>query len=302
MRRSLRPSLATLSAVALVPLVTLAAAPAARAQDAKTACRDAYEQAQLLRREGKPHASKGQLEACARAECSDAVRADCVKWLDEVERSVPTVVLEAHTESGDPQAVRVTMDGTLLAERIDGKPIEVEPGPHAFRFELAGRPPVDVNVVVFEGQKDRAVAARWAPPQPPPGTPGPGSPSPLEPPAPPVPLAPLEPAGELPRPIPAAAWIAGGVGVAGLAAFATLAAVGTAKKNELDTTCSPLCTPGDLAPARTAFAAADVSLAVGLVAVGVATTLVLTRPARRTHAAVVDLRQGGAVVGFAAAW
>jgi len=289
----------------LATLATLAAPPVARAQDAKAACRDAYEQAQILRREGKPHAAKAQLVACARAECSDAVRADCVKWLDEVERSVPTIVLEAHTESGDPQAVRVTMDGTILAERIDGRPLEVEPGPHAFRFELAGRTPVDVNVVVYEGQKDRAVAARWAPPEPPPGVPVPAPPSPLSPPGPPAPPIPLEPTGELQRPVPPGAWIAGGVAGAGLAAFATLAAVGTAKKNELDTTCSPLCTPSDLAPARTAFAAADVSLAVGLVAAGVATTLVLTRPARPVsplRAAVVDLRQGGAVVGFAGAW
>jgi hypothetical protein len=38
------------------------------------------------------------------------------------------------------------------------------------------------------------------------------------------------------------------------------------------------------------------------VAAGIATTLVLTRPARPLRAAVVDVRQGGAVVGFAGAW
>lgn len=280
------------AAVAVATLVSVAGA--ARAQTSKEQCRAAYEQGQLLRRESRPRASKEQLAVCARAECPDLVRADCIRWLDEVEHAVPTIVLEAHTESGDADVVHVTMDGAPLAERIDGRPIEVDPGRHAFRFELPGRPPYEVNLVIVEGQKDRPVVATWSAPAP--AAPPPPPPAPIAPPAPAaaVPEAPPETV----RPVPSAAWIAGAVGVAGLAGFTAFALVGAAKKNDLDATCAPFCTSSDLAPARTAFAVADVSLGVGVVALSVAATLFLTRPAQPRRAPVVELRQGGAVLGW----
>jgi hypothetical protein len=269
----------------------------ARAQTSKEQCRAAYEDGQLLRRESKPRAAKDRLAVCARAECPDLVRTDCIRWIDEVDHAIPTIVLEAHTESGDAEAVHVTMDGAPLAERIDGRPIEVDPGRHAFRFELPGRPPYEVTLVIVEGQKDRPVTATWSapPPAPPP-------PAVVPPPGTAVPGAPPETPPEMHRPVPAAAWIAGGVGLAGLASFTTFALVGAAKKNDLDASCSPFCSSSDLAPARTAFAVADVSLGVGVAALGVAATLVLTRPTQPRRAPVVEVRQGGALFGWTQAF
>jgi hypothetical protein len=278
---------------AAIAAATLASgAGAAHAQTSKEQCRSAYEEGQLLRRESKPRASKERLAVCARAECPDLVRTDCIRWLDEVEHSIPTIVLEAHTESGDAEAVHVTMDGAPLTEHIDGRPIEVDPGRHAFRFELPDRPPYEVTLVIVEGQKDRPVVATWA-------APAPAAPAPPPPVAPPVaPAAAPEAPAETVRPVPTAAWIAGGVGLAGLAGFTAFALVGAAKKNDLDASCAPFCTSSDVAPVRTAFAVADVSLGVGVVALSVAATLFLTRPAQPRRAPVVELRQGGAVLGW----
>jgi len=42
------------------------------------------------------------------------------------------------TTGADTLAVRVTIDGQLLAETLDGKAVPIDPGEHVVRFELAG--------------------------------------------------------------------------------------------------------------------------------------------------------------------
>ena len=297
--RRRRRNLLTAGLAGLASVLLGAATPReARADTSKEECRASYEEGQLLRREGKPRVAKQRLAVCARAECSDVVRTDCIRWLDEVERSIPTIVLAARTESGDVEAVHVTMDGATLADHVDGRPIEVDPGPHTFRFELPGRPPFDVTLVIVEGQKDRPVTATWAPPAAPSLAPPP-PPSPV---TPPLPSPPPEAGPGVERPVPLAAWIAGAAGVVGVAGFTAFALIGAAKKNDLDATCAPFCSSSDLSPARTAFAAADVSLAVGIVGVSVAATLFFTRPAPPRHAPVVAARPGGAVLGWSEAF
>jgi hypothetical protein len=277
----------------------------------KVDCAGAYERAQLDRREGKLQATKSELRACASAECR-VTRADCIEWLDEVQRSLPSVVFAARTPSGDVLDVRVTVDGNEATRHLDGMAVELDPGVHTIRFELAGRPAIEMTVVLVVGQKNRVVDAVWRDelptPSPAPTQPGPASPGPapgLAPPVPPAPSAappPVTADVQATRPVPTAAYVLGGVGAAGLVGFAAFALVGQSKKSSLDGTCAPFCTSDDIGPAKTAFAVADVSLAVAVLGFGSAGVLYFTRPevarAPATTGWAVSPAPGGARVDW----
>ena len=128
----------------------------ARADMTKARCAEANANAQDLRREGKLSAARETLRKCADAACPGLVRDDCNRRLDEVERVQPTIVFDAKDASGkDVSAVRVTVDGTVVADRITGLPLLVDPGEHVFAFEVAGQSPVTEVFVIKEGEKER---------------------------------------------------------------------------------------------------------------------------------------------------
>jgi hypothetical protein len=145
----LRPRLALSMAACLTAL-----APAARADVAK--CVDANAHSQALRRDGKLAAAHAELLACAAASCPELVRDDCAARLDEVERAQPTILFDARDGDGhDLVAVKVTVDGQPLADRLDGKALRVDPGEHTFVFAAEGQPPVTQRLVLREAEKDR---------------------------------------------------------------------------------------------------------------------------------------------------
>jgi hypothetical protein len=242
-----------------------------------------------------------------------------VEWLDEVQRSLPSVVFAAHTPQGDVLDVRVSVDGTGVTTHLDGMAMEIDPGVHKIRFELADRPPIEMTVVLVEGQKNRVVEATWRdepPPAPAPAPPTPASApsSPVPPSSPPgpsgAPAASLGPAPagsdapvEMVRPVPTVTYVLGAVGVAGVAGFTAFALVGQSKKSNLDTTCAPFCTSSDLSPSKTAFAVADASLAIAFLAFASAGVAYFTRPevprAAPQHAAWnLSVAPGGARVDW----
>jgi hypothetical protein len=209
-RRGLRLALAPVVAAAL------ASASTAAADVTKAACVTANASAQDLRRDGKLAEAREQLRICNDPKCPAIVRTDCTKRLDEVEAAQPTVVFDAKDGAGaDLTAVKVSVDGKVLADRLVGSALQVNPGEHTFTFEVAGQPPVSRHLVLREGEKERheqVVLGAAA-------TPAPASPPP--PPA-ALPVTPLEMA-----PAPASTGglggqktlglVLGGVGVAGLA-------------------------------------------------------------------------------------
>jgi hypothetical protein len=121
-------------------------------------CNDAHAQAETLRETYKLLSARGQLEMCARTECSWFVREDCARWLKEVEARIPSVVLAAKDAAGlDRVDVDVTMDGVPLVTELDARPVDVDPGVHVFVFDSAfGR--AERKVTVTEGAKAQQVA------------------------------------------------------------------------------------------------------------------------------------------------
>ncbi|WP_437972047.1 hypothetical protein WMF04_23395 [Sorangium sp. So ce260] len=278
----------------------------ARAQPHKRACAAAYERAQGLRRDGKLLAAREALIACSQPTCPAAAVADCGPWLAEVEQSLPTVVIAARDARGRERLdVRVLVDGRLLASALDGKALPVDPGPRTFRYEPASGPAVEERVLIREGEKNRALTvilgapaagASASPPHavPPPAAPplassaapppaASASPPPhaSPPPAAPPPAAPASPSHAAPAEpvVPGLVWASGAVGAAGLAVFTVAGALSLSAEADLRATCAPRCAAGDVRAIRVQHAVADIGLGVGVVALGAAAWLYVTRPA-----------------------
>jgi hypothetical protein len=129
----------------------------ARGADPTTAdCVGATEAALTSDGQRKLRTERSQLLVCASMTCPTDVRKECLQRIDEVNTQIPTIVFAAKDASGaDLGAVRVTMDGELLAERLEGIPISVDPGEHTFGFQAAGQAPVTKTLVIQQAQKDR---------------------------------------------------------------------------------------------------------------------------------------------------
>jgi hypothetical protein len=270
--------------------VLSALASNARAADPdpiKAQCAEAYEQAQERRAASQLIEAKQALLVCAQAQCPGFVQKDCSQWLVDVQRQMPSVVIAAKAPDGsDTDQVRITLDGKLIASQLSATAIEINPGPHTFRFEYADQNPIELRILVRQAQRDRVIEVRFGP--------EPGSQAPQ----------PLPPAGEgegagKAGPLRPYAYVAGAVGAVGLAGFAVFGLLGRQRENELNDECGGRCAESDVDGVKKKYLLADISLGVGIVGLGVGTALFLmSRPeSRPTNGAlkvdVAAVRGGG---------
>jgi hypothetical protein len=274
MRRA-RP---TFGAVALFAAAGLAQRTFARADervDEKQACAAAAEEAEQLRIDARLLAARERLLRCSRPGCPAAVRNDCAQWMTEVVAAMPTVVLGARDARGqDVLTARVSVDRVLVSHGLDGKPLEVDPGVHTFRFESADAT-VEQVVLIREGEKSRAITATFdrgpVVPAAPSATPSPASlPSSL-------------------RPSPWT-WALGGIGLLALGIGAYLELSVNADASELQKMCGHSCSHAQVDPLvlkQQVFG--PIAFGVGALSLGLATYTLLAAPVG-----------GGAVAGVGA--
>jgi hypothetical protein len=270
--RPVTPELTGSRAAGLAAAVALSLPGPARAADPtpeeRAACVAKHESAQISRRDGKLRAARTALLQCVRASCPSAIRSDCLEWLPELERSLPSVVIAARSPKGDESSGRVLLDGEVLAARLDGQALDVDPGSHLFRVEVPPYEAVEQRVVIRTGEKNRELLVNVGqPPATLSGAPNGGASAPPD----------------RYRPVPPAVYALGGVTLAGLAAFAGLGASGLAMRSSL--TCAPFCTDDQVRPAKVRFLAADISLGVAGVAAVATIVVFATRPAVRRDTA-----------------
>lgn len=129
----------------------------ARAADPTTAdCLAASESSLALRNQHKMRDARAQLLTCSAASCPADVREECARRVAEVNAAIPTVVFEAKDTTGnDLVAVKVTMDGQPIADRLEGTALSIDPGAHTFVFESTGQTNIQKQFVIREGEKDR---------------------------------------------------------------------------------------------------------------------------------------------------
>jgi hypothetical protein len=249
--------------IAMSLFAMAAFAPPVLADDDQAACFDAAEKGQVLRQAHKAIEARDQFRLCIAPTCPATMRKDCSGWLDESEKAIPTVVLSAKDAAGnDVFDVSVTMDDALLATKLEGTSLPVDPGPHTFRFQWPDGARRETQILAIEGQKDLVVTASLAPP---------GRPASA-----PLPLSQGTPAASLVGQPPAVlmasggtvlhmlGWIAGGVGVAGLAVGGIFTGVTVADKSAANCNAAKKCTNfGSLTDAQSAAPIAGTGFIAG---------------------------------------
>ncbi len=285
----------------------LLAAPARAADPTKDQCIDANETAQGLRKNEKLRDAEQRLLVCVSASCPGPVRDDCAQRLTELRAVIPTVVFSVKDDADqDLSDVRVTMDDQPLANKLDGTAIAIDPGPHHFVFESAGRQKEERALVIREGEKDRherivlvaAPAAGTAP-----------APAPVPEAAPP-PGVESEPPAKDGKSQRIAGVVVGGVGVAGVVVGSIFGIVSKSTYNHALTDCGLKGLPAtqcgqsgfdDGSTAHTQATVSTVAFIAGGALIGGGALLYFTAPrAGVTVSPTVGLRSAG--LGVNGSW
>jgi hypothetical protein len=128
----------------------------ASAEPSKQECVDANEQAQSLRQQGSLTAARAQLAVCLAESCPGPVRQDCADRVAEIDRAMPSLVFEVKDAQGrDLSRVALRVDGKLVAARLDGTALSVDPGTHELTFVPRSGSNLQRTFVVHEGEKYR---------------------------------------------------------------------------------------------------------------------------------------------------
>ncbi len=242
------------------------------------ACLTSAEHAQALRRGGELRQARAQFISCSAAACPNAVRADCTRWLGEVDAALPSVIIQARDADGqDLVDARVTIDGVVHEKALDGLAISLDPGTRVIRFEAKGRDPVQQILALREGEKHRVVSAVL-----------------LRPPS----L--VERARPTPEPsrrarVPAAAWVVGGAGLLLVGGGVVLWARGVSERDDLRERCaSPSsCAGSDVDAAKAELRIGDVLVGVGALAIGASIWVALSGSGRSSPSTSVTLAPRG---------
>ncbi len=256
------------------------------------ACISTYEGAQRARKDAKLLEARRLLEQCVSGACKAPFAGDCARWLSEVSEAVPSLVVSAVDEQGnDIVDAELAIDGTKVADSLDGKAIELDPGRHSVQISLGARSHKQ-TVVVRQGEKSRALVFNLAEPQ---------SKSPQ-------PDQPTRPVATT-RPTPWPVYALGGAGIvsAGIGGFLVFQAAGD--NSDLNKTCKPNCTQDQVDDVNRKFALGYGGIALGAVLLGASAVVYLTRPEvaaeaarRQKWQANVALVPGGAFGHFGAAF
>lgn len=244
------------------------AAPSAAHADTKS-CVQAHSSAQREAKAGRLKEAAQLYTSCGSdATCPEQLRTECTELLETVRRGVPSVIFSVIDKNGaDTSSVKVYAGDELLADGLDGRALELDPGKYHLRFVLSDGSELASDVVVREAEKNRLVQVR-AEPEAKPVVVAPAPPS----------VAPSAPPAATPGGPPVGAWVATGVAVAGLATFGTFALMGTKDKQDLND-CKPSCAESERSKRdslKTKYLVADIGLGVGAASAVVAVVLFVT--------------------------
>jgi hypothetical protein len=242
-----------LQALRLVAAASLSVTLARSAFADTDACIAAAERGQQQRRDGQLQSAQTTFVRCQQAECPPAIVKDCTTWLEEAQQSQPTIVVSARDQTNRERTdVVLSIDGQHVSNKLDGRPIPLDPGQHTLVVEWSEGPPTSIDLLAREGERQRMVDVR---------------------------LQSTVVVPDTPR-TPWGVWVLGGVGLVGMGVGATLWAIGLSERSKLYDACgiSRVCTDGDKSGPQTKLVVGDVSFFVGAAALVVATVWLLASP------------------------
>jgi hypothetical protein len=137
-------------------------------------CLAANEQSIALEKDRHLQSARKQAVSCASSTCPAEVREECARRVSRLSDAVPTLVLDVKDDRGnDVTTAVVKIDDAVVAERIDGSPLTIDPGDHALEVDAEGSRPQTKRIVVREGEKNRrermvvvTIAKPFTPPPP----------------------------------------------------------------------------------------------------------------------------------------
>jgi hypothetical protein len=236
-------------------------APARSAAD--NACFDQHELGQELRQGAKLLESRAAFAACASRGCPAAVQRDCERWLTEVAAEVPRVGFRVTFEGKARSDASVSIDGIPQPHEL-AEPIALEPGLHRYRVSLPAASPFEGELELRAGEPARHIV-----------------------------LALHAPAAKPARRVPTLSWVLGGVGIAGSASFIGFGLSSRSLEQQLEGSCSPLCSDDQINRVRRRSLIANISLGIGLTSLASAGALYfLSQPAEPAAPAEPTLQLG----------
>ncbi len=230
------------------------------AQTAEASC-EAVEKTEAMRAAGHYREARARLLECVNAQCGGDVRRRCAATLQKLDAVTPSIVVRAYDSKGnDLTDVSVTLGDQPLASSLDGMAVPVDPGEHRFVFRRAGFEPVTQTVTIRQGEKFKSIEVRI----------GPDEQGPLL----------TESGTDSSVPLSTTRLAAGGtlvgVGVAGLVGFTWLGLTARSQESELEDECSPACSDARVSSVRTRYVLSNVSLGLGIAALGGAAWVLLS--------------------------
>lgn len=271
-QRRVRSALSRVAAgcTVLWPCVALGQEPA----PTKASCAEAYESAQESRASGRLQETRQRLAFCARPECPGFVQRDCARWLEEVDRELPSIVVRV--DGADSAGAQLQVDGKVVPDALGGQPLTLDPGTHELVLARPGKPPLQRRIMAQQGVQGRTVEFPLEL-QPKSEVTG-------------VDAAPAAPSAG--SPWQSYAYAAWGVGAVGFGTFAVLGTLGRADQRGLQRDCpsvtsdqaevdpaAGVCLQGEFDRRKSSyersFVIADVGLVTGIVGAAAGTALFL---------------------------
>lgn len=259
-------------------------APTSAASPENADCESAISRGRALREKGQLKAASDLFIVCSQPSCPGSVSQECTTLFSETQKLRPSVALVAKDKDRQLVDARVLMDGELLAERLDGRAVLIDPGPHEFRFEVAGRPPVVIQALIAEGEKNKVLVAEFSSSDP-------------APPAMPAPAVPAEQSGSSHRITPGV-YVLGGVAVVAAIGGTTLRLIADSEFRDLERTCKPYCTEDDKSPTKTKYVLSTVAFGVGAAAlVSAGVMYLVTGHSRSNESAIAVVPTSTGAIG-----
>jgi len=235
--------------------------------DPSRICVDSHERAQLERRDGGLKEAERLLIECSSSACSPLIQADCSTWRNEVMAAIPTLVVQVRRGEQDVIDATLTIDDSVAAEALDGRPLAVDPGKHVVRVTLLDGETLEKELVFSEGEKSRVVSFNFEPLHPP----EPESKAAEQTSPPPAQV-------ETYRPVPLASPLLLGLSIASAGLATGFGVHALRLKSQANERCAPLCSAEDKSRLTTAAATSDVFLGISIVSLAGASVLYLLRP------------------------
>lgn len=216
---------------------------------------------QDLEKAGKLREAREKFALCSQRSCNPTIRTDCEAFLIAIDEKMPTVIVRVFDSRGhDVPTAKVSIDGSLVV--LDGKPGDLDPGPHVFRARAKSGDTIEQRILVVSREKDRVITLRFDTPLTADGDRVEARSDAPRPPPPATESTPASPNTTVPV-------VLAGVGGAGLLAFAVLELIGQSEYSALENGCLKTkgkCSDSEIDPVRQKFVFAGVALGISVVA------------------------------------